>query len=132
MHRRRDIRPKVNANANANANASRYYNAKVTRTHKRSNSFTKLVIVTSLLSVRHLLGYGHEWLAQYQDNVTGWCAMSWSLRNAILRRLNVVAESVEHNLSLWKVRSLIPSRVKAMTYKLDAYRYLTRRSALIG
>ena len=46
--------------------------------------------------------------------------------------LDAVAESVERRLPIWKFSSLNPSRIKAMTNKIDTYYYETWCLALIG
>ena len=46
--------------------------------------------------------------------------------------IGTLVESVECGIRMWKFRSLVPSRVKLMTYKIDTCRFLSWRSALIG
>ena len=55
-------------------------------------------------------------------------ASEWSQLDA----LAAMAQSVERRLLVWKVWNLSPSRVKGMSYKIDACRYLGWCSALIG
>ena len=42
---------------------------------------------------------------------------------------DVVADSMERLLCMWEIGSLVPGRVKPVTYKIETCHFLARRSA---
>ena len=44
----------------------------------------------------------------------------------------MLAKSVEHGPRTWDIGSLVPGRVKTVTYKIDTWRFLAWHSILFG
>ena len=100
---------------NAHVIARRYLSAHALSHHE----VTWLLLVTGRLGRECLL----------VDNGVVWCI---SYHNRHTTTLAAVAKSVERIPHVWEIRSLVPGRVKPMTYQIDTCRFLAWCSALIG
>ena len=59
------------------------------------------------------------------------CFTSWASRNVLHHGPVAVVELAEPGACVWEIESLVPGRVKPITYKFDTCHFLVWCSALI-